>query len=153
MSKKWYFYSCIALIVGVISTGFKPYKFENLNWFYVNESDEVLHYTVPTAAELEYTNVIFPQTGKTYAGFKQAIAFKESQGKYHAVNTLGYLGKYQFGASTLKRLNIHDIQLFLETPELQEDAFLALCSLNKWILRKDIIRSLCNPELSKMSTK
>ena len=39
--------------------------------------------------------------GNSYVAFKEAIAFKESQGKYSAINTLGYLGKYQFGITTL----------------------------------------------------
>ena len=30
----------------------------------------------------------------------------------------------------------------METPKLQEDAFFALCSLNKWILQRDIKRSV-----------
>lgn len=138
MSKKWYFYSSIVVIVAIISTGFKPYQFENLNWFYVDESDEVLDYTVPTAEELEYKNVIFPQTGKTYAGFKQDLAFKESQGKYHLVNSFGYMGKYQFGIGTLRTLGVNDSLHFMRTPQLQEKAFNALMSVNKWILRDEI---------------
>jgi hypothetical protein len=73
--------------------------------------------------------------------FKEALASKESQGNYKAVNKLGYLGKYQFGRSTLERFDIYNIHAFLKTPELQEKAFLALCSVNKWILRKDIRRN------------
>ncbi len=68
------------------------------------------------------------------------MAFKESQGKYTVVNTLGYLGKYQFGKTTLHRFNIYNTQAFLRNPELQEKAFVALCKVNKWILRKDILR-------------
>ena len=41
----------------------------------------------------------------------------------------------------MKRFKIYDTQHFLSNPVLQEDAFIALCSLNKWILRKDIRRS------------
>ena len=70
------------------------------------------------------------------------MAFKESQGKYTVVNTLGYLGKYQFGRTTLHRFNIYNTQAFLRNPELQEKAFVALCKVNKWILRKDILRSV-----------
>lgn len=70
------------------------------------------------------------------------MAFKESQGKYTVVNTLGYLGKYQFGRTTLQRFKIYNTQAFLRNPELQEKAFVALCKVNKWILRKDIIRSV-----------
>ncbi len=74
--------------------------------------------------------------------FKEAVAFKESQGKYGVINTLGYLGKYQFGKSTLKRFKIYNTNEFLQNPELQEKAFVALCKVNKWILRKDINRSV-----------
>lgn len=77
-----------------------------------------------------------------FIGFKEALAFKESQGKYSAVNTLGYLGKYQFGATTLERFRIYNTEQFLRNPELQEKAFLAYCRVNKWILRKDIKRSV-----------
>ncbi|MFY7672450.1 peptidoglycan-binding protein LysM [Tenacibaculum sp. MEBiC06402] len=77
---------------------------------------------------------------KDFIGFKEALAFKESQGRYTVVNTLGYLGKYQFGKGTLRRFKIYDTQKFLKNPELQERAFTALCQVNKWILRRDISR-------------
>ncbi|WP_408034054.1 peptidoglycan-binding protein LysM [Tenacibaculum sp. 1_MG-2023] len=79
---------------------------------------------------------------RDFVGFKEALAFKESQGKYRVVNTLGYLGKYQFGKETLKRFRIYNTTHFLKTPELQERTFAAYCKLNKWILRKDIKRSV-----------
>ncbi|MEY8847589.1 peptidoglycan-binding protein LysM [Psychroserpens sp. XS_ASV72] len=82
----------------------------------------------------------FPYLGKSYHGFKEALAFKESRGDYFTVNTLGYLGKYQFGAETLKLIGIYNPQKFLYTPELQEKAFLANAERNKWILRRDIKR-------------
>ncbi|MGB0879795.1 MAG: peptidoglycan-binding protein LysM [Polaribacter sp.] len=85
-------------------------------------------------------NVPFLQ--KDFIGFKEALAFKESQGNYNAVNTLGYLGKYQFGKSTLQRFRIYNTKRFLNNPALQEKAFVALCKVNKWILRKDIKRSV-----------
>ena len=79
---------------------------------------------------------------KDFIAFKEAVAFKESQGKYSIVNTLGYLGKYQFGKTTLQRFKIYNTEAFLNNPELQENAFIALCKVNKWILRKDIKRSV-----------
>ena len=85
-------------------------------------------------------NIPFLQ--KNFVGFKEAVAFKESQGRYTVVNTLGYLGKYQFGKTTLERFNIYNTEAFLNNPELQEKAFMALCSVNKWILRRDIKRSV-----------
>jgi hypothetical protein len=97
---------------------------------------------VPTETESIQPIFQIPFVGNSFNGFREALAFKESQGKYNAVNTLGYLGKYQFGKGTLERFNIYNTQKFLETPELQEDAFIALCSVNKWILRKDIKRKV-----------
>ncbi|WP_223033228.1 peptidoglycan-binding protein LysM [Hanstruepera marina] len=81
-----------------------------------------------------------PTLGKSYIGFKEALGFKESRGDYSTVNTFGYLGKYQFGKETLKLIGIYNPVLFLNTPELQEKAFLANAERNKWILRKDINR-------------
>ena len=40
-------------------------------------------------------SLTIPYLQKNFVGFKEALAFKESQGKYRVVNTLGYLGKYQ----------------------------------------------------------
>lgn len=85
-------------------------------------------------------NKYFPYLGKSYLGFKEALAFKESRGNYFTVNDLGYLGKYQFGEETLKLLGVYNPEYFLYTPELQEKAFLANSERNKWILRKDISR-------------
>ena len=109
-----------------------------------------LNYTVSeeivllsTNEEINYQttyNRYFPYLGKSYLGFKEALAFKESRGNYFTVNDLGYLGKYQFGAETLKLLGVYNPEYFLYTPELQEKAFLANSERNKWILRKDIAR-------------
>lgn len=123
----------VSFISGFSEAKFTTNKTENLttNLSYVptkSESTEQLHQ--------------IPFVGTSFNGFREALAFKESQGKYHAVNSLGYLGKYQFGKNTLKRFNIHNTDQFLKNPELQEDAFIALCAVNKWILRKDIKRSV-----------
>ena len=79
-----------------------------------------------------------PLLDKSYVGFKEALGFKESRGRYECVNTLGYLGKYQFGAGTLKLIGIYDTKEFMSSPELQEKAFLANAKRNKWVLRRDI---------------
>jgi hypothetical protein len=90
----------------------------------------------------EFELIFTPTIDNSFIGFKEALAFKESQGKYDRVNTFGYLGKYQFGRTTLHRLKIYNTRDFLTNPEMQEDAFVALCSLNKWILKRDIKRSV-----------
>ncbi len=79
-----------------------------------------------------------PFLGKSFVGFKEAIGFKESQGNYFVVNDYGYLGKYQFGTSTLKSIGIYNTHQFLNNPPLQERAFIANTSKNKWILRNYI---------------
>jgi len=85
-------------------------------------------------------NLFTPYLGKSFEGFKEALAFKESRGDYFTVNTLGYLGKYQFGSETLKVIGIYNPNQFLYNPELQEKAFIANAERNKWVLRKDIKR-------------
>lgn len=79
-------------------------------------------------------------TSKGIVGFKEAIGFKESQGDYSVVNTLGYMGKYQFGENTLNSLGIKDIKNFLKNPSLQEKAMEANMARNKWIMRNYIKR-------------
>ncbi len=81
-----------------------------------------------------------PFLGSAYNGFKEALAFKESQGNYFRINTFGYLGKYQFGISTLQLMGVYNATQFLNDPLLQEKAFHANIARNKWILRKDIER-------------
>ena len=106
-------------------------------------ANEELLFTVPVAEEapvLETSGRLTPVLGKSFVAFKEALAFKESGGDYSIVNEFGYLGKYQFGRGTLKMIGIRDTNLFLNDPELQEAAFFANTSRNKWILRKEISR-------------
>lgn len=84
-----------------------------------------------------------------YKSYAQKIGEKESGGDYKAVNTLGYLGKYQFGAmalqdmglvkkgTSLKGLDISSNwnieggkQAFLNNPQLQEDTMLRYTKQN-----------------------
>ena len=83
-------------------------------------------------------NIVYPVLKKNYLGFKEAVGFKESRGDYKVINQFGYLGKYQFGKGTLALIGIYDSQEFLNNPELQEAAFYANASRNKWILRREI---------------
>lgn len=68
--------------------------------------------------------------GQTFEQWKEALAFKESQGKYDVVNSLGYMGKYQFGKATLKGLGVNDSVNFLQDPILQEEVFLKYVKYN-----------------------
>jgi len=134
MIKKGIFYSTILLTVAFISSGFKPYNTQiNFN-FGIGENEE-LQYVFPSQNKIDYVNLKVPYTGRYFIGYKEAIAHKESQGKYRRINTLGYLGKYQFGVGTLKSIGIHDSLGFLNNPKLQEKAFVTLLSKNKYELR------------------
>ncbi len=84
--------------------------------------------------------VIPPFIGSSYIGFKEALAFKESQGNYFTTNTLGYLGKYQFGVGTLQLMGVYNATQFLNDPRLQEKVFRTNVARNKWILRREINR-------------
>lgn len=81
-----------------------------------------------------------PFVGSRFVGFKEALAFKESQGNYLAVNSFGYMGKYQFGVNTLELVGVYNMENFLKDPALQEKVFKVNIARNKWILRKDIKR-------------
>jgi hypothetical protein len=105
----------------------------------IEEKEKVLE-PMPVESSTVFFGIPFLQND--FVGFKEALAFKESQGKYRAINTLGYLGKYQFGKTTLERFRIYNTDAFLKNPELQERTFIAYCQVNKWILRKDIKRSV-----------
>ena len=84
--------------------------------------------------------IVPPFAGRAFTGFREALAFKESKGDYSVVNTFGYLGKYQFGMSTLELMGVYNAQSFLQNPELQEQVFQINISRNKWSLRRDIKR-------------
>jgi hypothetical protein len=142
MIKKWGYFVGLGLFITVISSGFRSNdvkQFGRIDGFHITE-DEITNYTVPTVDETLKINFNFPFTGKSYIGFKQAVAIKESQGLYKLVNPFGYMGKYQFGKSTLRALGIKNTKEFLNNPTLQERAFKALLCKNKWELRKEIAR-------------
>ena len=142
MIKKWSYFLGLSLFIAVVSSGFKTNdakQFGRIEGFHLAE-DEITNYTVPTVDETAKISYNFPFTGKSYIGFKQAIAIKESQGLYKLVNPFGYMGKYQFGKSALRAVGISDTKKFLNSPQLQERAFKALLSKNKWELRKEIKR-------------
>lgn len=137
MIKKWYFYAGLVVIITFLSLGFKPFTLKTKPWFETEKTDGS-EYIFPSQEEDDYPNLNVPYTGNHFIGFKEAIAFKESQGKYRKVNSIGYMGKYQFGSKTLRSVGVNNQKAFLKNPALQEKAFIALLSKNKWILRNEI---------------
>jgi len=64
--------------------------------------------------------------------FLNDIGFRESGNRYDITNTWGYMGKYQFGKSTLNGLGFKVTRKeFLNNPQLQEEAMMALLLHNK----------------------
>ncbi|MGC4040214.1 MAG: peptidoglycan-binding protein LysM [Flavobacterium sp.] len=139
MIKKGIFYVSILLITAFISFGFKPYNSQIDNGLSVDDNEKLL-YVFPTQNDINYADLKIPFIGKYFIGFKEAIAHKESQGKYSKINTLGYMGKYQFGVETLKTIGVDDSIGFMKSPKLQEKAFIALLSKNKYELQDYIER-------------
>ncbi len=71
-----------------------------------------------------------PYLGTSVIGFREALAFKESRGDYFITNSLGYLGKYQFGIGTLQLMGVYNATRFLKNPALQEQVFVTNLSRN-----------------------
>jgi|TARA_B110000977_G_scaffold36051_1_gene48227 hypothetical protein len=71
--------------------------------------------------------------------FLDAMGHRESSNNYKAVNKYGYMGKYQFGRSTLKTLKINVSRSeFINNPKLQEQAMYKLLQYNKNKLKRYI---------------
>ena len=134
MIKKGIFYTTILLTVAFISSGFKPYTSQISSFLFADENVGQ-SYIFPSQNSIDYFRLKIPFTGRFFIGFKEAVAHKESQGKYGKINSLGYMGKYQFGIETLKAIGINDSVGFMNNPRLQEKAFVALLSKNKYELR------------------
>lgn len=87
--------------------------------------------------ELETVEINLPAT--THNDFLEALGHKESGNNYSIVNSYGYMGRYQFGSSTLKGLGFRVTkEEFLNNPELQEQAMQALLEHNSKKLRRQI---------------
>ena len=76
---------------------------------------------------------------KDHYAFLDAIGHQESGNRYTIVNRFGYMGRYQFGKSTLRTLKIKvSREAFLNSPDLQEYAMQQLLCYNKKKLQKYI---------------
>lgn len=141
MRKKIVKFSILPVLAGSMFFSFSTKEAANLSSFSTANLD--LDYTVNRVKIKETEKpdfVVYPKLGKSYLGFREALGFKESRGNYNTINEYGYLGKYQFGKGTLALVGIYNAQKFLSSPELQEAAFYANASRNKWILHRDIDR-------------
>ena len=143
--RKWMrFTSPLIIAFILLSFAFKPAEVRVPEALKVTEPTEVLFPQNKTKKQLKTVFSIAiiepPFLGSSFIGFREALAFKESQGNYFTINTLGYLGKYQFGIGTLELMGVYNATYFLNNPVLQEQVFQINIARNKWILRKDIHR-------------
>jgi len=88
--------------------------------------------------EREYKGPQLTPQVPNFNQFREAVGFRESSNNYSATNRFGYIGKYQFGKLALIDLGIKDQNKFLQSPSIQDEAFLALCRINKYRLRNSI---------------
>ncbi len=145
MKKRIYLITVLLVVTVLVGTGFNTKTNYDLSAFSTEGLE--LDFNVPTEAELipfdaPVTPKFYLFLRKSYLGFKEALGFKESRGDYHIVNDYGYMGKYQFSGATLRHMGFKNIDNFLYNTRQQEAAFLAYTSINKWILRRDIKRSV-----------
>ncbi|WP_308420138.1 peptidoglycan-binding protein LysM [Planktosalinus lacus] len=142
MKKLLFSISIISIACLLVSWGFLSKN--SYDFSYYSTDGLELNYLVPFEEDIiveeEVELVVYPYLGKTYMGFREALAFKESRGDYFIINDFGYMGKYQFGRATLNLIGIKDSKLFLNNPKLQETAFKTYTARNKWVLQRDIKR-------------
>ena len=76
---------------------------------------------------------------KDHSTFLDALGHFESSNRYDIVNRFGYMGRYQFGKSTLKSIGIKvSRNEFLNNPSLQEEAMDRLLTQNYKSLKRYI---------------
>ena len=91
--------------------------------------------TIPVKIVRESFELVQP----SHQQFLEAIGHRESTNNYSVVNEFGYMGRYQFGRSTLKGLGINVTkEEFINDPKLQEKAMHMLLSHNKKKLKRYI---------------
>ncbi len=81
MIKKWHFYSTLLLIIAFLSSGFKPFNLDSNTWFLTDGTDKS-DYLFPSQKQEDYAKLNIPFTGNFFIGYKEAIAYKESQINY-----------------------------------------------------------------------
>jgi hypothetical protein len=91
--------------------------------------------------ELNTTDEIVTVTVPTLNDFLDDIGFRESSGRYNVVNRYGYMGKYQFNLSIVKRLG-YDVtrEEFLQNQLLQQEVMISLLRHNKQVLSREIVK-------------
>ena len=99
---------------------------------------------IPVETKVKAIEIELPKN--THSDFLEAIGHRESGNRYEIVNKYGYMGRYQFGKSTLRGLGFKVTQdEFLNSPYIQEKAMQSLLEHNKKKLKK-VINEYCGRE-------
>ncbi len=87
-------------------------------------------------ASIIVPEIVKPELPKNQTGlFLNKLGHKESGNRYDVVNSYGYMGRYQFGKSTLEGLGYYiSREDFLNSPAIQEKAILDLLRHNRCLL-------------------
>ena len=94
--------------------------------------------TINTNSKNQTKTVVIQKTGLEL--FLYSLGEYESNNDYTKVNKWGYLGKYQFSKRTLRGLGYKvKPEVFLNNPQLQEQAVMDLLIDNKRVMKKHII--------------
>lgn len=127
------FVCCLAV---VFLSAFKEYKRSLM------PISNVMALPIKTIMPLDIDHLEIPELEikpTSHQQFLDAIGHRESSNRYDIVNSYGYMGKYQFGKSTLKGLGFKVTkEEFLNNPELQERAMHELLKHNHKKLRRFI---------------
>lgn len=95
--------------------------------------------TINTNPKNQTKTIIIQKTGLEL--FLNSLGKYESNNDYTKVNKWGYLGKYQFSKRTLRGLGYKvKPEVFLNNPQLQEQAVMDLLIDNKRVMKKHIIK-------------
>ena len=127
----------MTIVVGLLSFGMidsattKTKSSETISWEEMVKQEEIRKETERLRIEQYHKDEM--------ERFLNDIGHRESGNRYDITNSWGYMGRYQFGKSTLKGLGF-DVtrEEFLNNPQLQEDAMQALLEHNKEKLQKYI---------------
>jgi len=123
------------LIAVLFMTAFKAYK-KNI------KAEQLVNLPIKEIVNIPVEPLVIEKIEikpTSHQQFLDAIGFRESGNRYDIVNSYGYMGKYQFGKSTLKGLGFKVTQdEFLNSPELQEQAMYELLKHNKKKLKRFI---------------
>lgn len=136
----WFAHSASVVIFGLLVSFYKttdPEVPQFLSAAHANYFYEIPDYTCMFQDESWdfHSNT---EDDRGFIAFKESLAFKESGGRYQAVNTLGYRGKYQFGEEALMDCGVFDFDGFLEDSRLQEEVFAYYTFKNRSRLSKYI---------------